>query len=47
MSRWRAIWLVARREIIERGRSRAFLIALGLTVVFILAGLKVFVPLTG
>ena len=39
MSRWRAIWLVARREIIERGRSRAFLISLGLTVVFILAGL--------
>ena len=28
MSRWRAVWLVARREILERGRSRAFLISL-------------------
>lgn len=39
MSRWRSIWLVARREIFERGRSRAFIISLGLTVAFILAGL--------
>jgi ABC-2 type transport system permease protein len=39
MSRWRSIWLVARREIIERGRSRAFMLSLGLTVVIILAGL--------
>jgi ABC-2 type transport system permease protein len=39
MSRWRSIWLVARREVIERGRSRAFIISLGLTVAFILAGL--------
>ena len=38
MSRWRAIWLVARREILERGRSRAFLVSLGLVVAFILAG---------
>jgi ABC-2 type transport system permease protein len=42
MSRWRSIWLVARREIIERGRSRAFLISLALTVAFILAG--IFLP---
>jgi ABC-2 type transport system permease protein len=42
MSRWRSIWLVARREIVERGRSRAFLISLALTVVFILAG--IFLP---
>jgi ABC-2 type transport system permease protein len=42
MSRWRAIWLVARREILERGRSRAFLLSLGLTVAFILAG--IFLP---
>ena len=42
MSRGRSIWLVARREIIERGRSRAFLISLGLTVVFILIG--IFLP---
>jgi ABC-2 type transport system permease protein len=39
MSRVRAIYLVARREILERGRSRAFLISLALTVVFLLAGI--------
>src|SRR4029453_3846615 len=42
MSRARAIYLVARREILERGRSRAFLISLALTVVFLLAG--IFLP---
>lgn len=42
MSTRRAIWLVARREILERGRSRAFLVSLGLAVAFILAG--VFLP---
>jgi ABC-2 type transport system permease protein len=42
MSRWRAVWLVARREILERGRSRAFILSLGLTVVLILAG--IFLP---
>ena len=42
MSRLRAIWLVAKREIIERGRSRGFLVSLGLTVAFILAG--IFLP---
>jgi ABC-2 type transport system permease protein len=41
MSRRRAIWLVARREILERGRSRAFLISLGLSVVIILAGVLI------
>jgi len=39
MSRARAIYLVARREILERGRSRAFLISLALTVVFLIAGI--------
>ena len=39
MSRWRSIWLVARREIIERGRSRAFLISLILTVAIIAGGI--------
>ena len=34
MSRARAIYLVAKREILERGRSRAFLISLALTVFF-------------
>jgi ABC-2 type transport system permease protein len=42
MSRWRAVYLVARREIVERGRSRAFLISLALTVVFLAAG--IFLP---
>ena len=42
MSRWRAVWLVARREILERGRSRAFLLSLALTVALILAG--IFLP---
>jgi ABC-2 type transport system permease protein len=42
MSRWRAVWLVARREILERGRSRAFIASLGLTVAIILAG--IFLP---
>ena len=42
MSRARAIYLVARREILERGRSRAFLISLVLTVVFLVAG--IFLP---
>jgi ABC-2 type transport system permease protein len=42
MSRLRAIRLVARREILERGRSRAFLLSLVLTVALILAG--VFLP---
>jgi ABC-2 type transport system permease protein len=38
MSRTRAIYLVARREVIERGRSRAFLIALVVTVGLLLLG---------
>ncbi|HEX5824122.1 MAG TPA: ABC transporter permease [Candidatus Limnocylindrales bacterium] len=39
MSRGRAIWLVARRELLERGRSRAFLFSLILSVGIIVAGL--------
>jgi ABC-2 type transport system permease protein len=42
MSRRRAIWLVARRELIERGRSRAFLFSLLLSVAIIVAG--IFLP---
>lgn len=38
MSRWRAIRLVALRELIERGRSRAFVISLITTVVLLAAG---------
>jgi ABC-2 type transport system permease protein len=39
MSPLRAIWLVARREMVERGRSRAFILGLILTQVFIVGGL--------
>jgi ABC-2 type transport system permease protein len=39
VSRRRAIWLVARRELLERGRSRAFLFSVILSVGIIVAGL--------
>jgi ABC-2 type transport system permease protein len=39
MSRARAIWLVARRELLERGRSRAFALSLAVSVILILAGI--------
>ncbi|HEY0443331.1 MAG TPA: ABC transporter permease [Candidatus Limnocylindrales bacterium] len=42
MTRRRAIYLVARREVRERGRSRAFLLSLVVTVALLLAG--VFLP---
>ncbi|MEO5939470.1 MAG: ABC transporter permease [Candidatus Limnocylindrales bacterium] len=42
MSRGRAIWLVARRELLERGRSRAFLFSLILSVAILVAG--IFLP---
>jgi ABC-2 type transport system permease protein len=42
MSRGRAIWLVARRELLERGRSRAFLFSVLLSVAIVLAG--IFLP---
>ena len=42
MSRRRAIWLVARRELLERGRSRAFLFSVLLSVAIVLAG--IFLP---
>jgi ABC-2 type transport system permease protein len=42
MSRRRAIWLVARRELLERGRSRAFLVSVLLSVGIIVAG--IFLP---
>jgi ABC-2 type transport system permease protein len=43
MSRTRAIYLVARRELVERGRSRAFLISLIASVSILLAG--VYLPM--
>jgi ABC-2 type transport system permease protein len=39
MSRTRAIWLVARRELLERGRSKGFLAGLVLTQVFVVGAL--------
>jgi ABC-2 type transport system permease protein len=35
MPRWRSIWLVARREILERGRSRGFLLSVGFTTLIV------------
>lgn len=42
MSRRRSIWLVARRELVERARSRAFVLSLLLTMALI--GIGVFLP---
>jgi ABC-2 type transport system permease protein len=39
MSRVRATWLVARRELLERGRSRGFLAGLILTEVFVIGSI--------
>ena len=39
MSRWRAIRLVAMREIIERGRSRGYVLSLAFTVFLLVVGL--------
>jgi len=36
MSRWRSIWLVARREILERGRSRGFILSVFLTTTLVI-----------
>ena len=47
MSSLRSIWLVARRELIERGRSRAFILGLILTQVFIVGGLLLQTTLAG
>jgi len=35
MPRWRSIWLVARREILERGRSRGFLLSVAFTTLIV------------
>lgn len=35
MPRWRSIWLVARREILERGRSRGFILSVGFTTLLV------------
>jgi ABC-2 type transport system permease protein len=41
MSRWRSVWLVARREILERGRSRGFLLGVLLTTALVVGSIVV------
>jgi ABC-2 type transport system permease protein len=36
MSRWRSIWLVAKREILERGRSRGFILSILFTTLLVI-----------
>ena len=36
MSRWRSIWLVAKREILERGRSRGFILSVLFTTLLVI-----------
>ena len=35
MPRWRSVWLVARREILERGRSRGFILSVTFTTLIV------------
>ena len=41
MSRWRSIWLVAKREILERGRSRGFILSVFFTTVLVVGSFVV------
>jgi ABC-2 type transport system permease protein len=41
MSRWRSVWLVARREILERGRSRGFILSVFLTTALVIGSFTV------
>ena len=41
MSRWRSIWLVARREILERGRSRGFILSVFFTTALVVGSFVV------
>jgi ABC-2 type transport system permease protein len=41
VTRRRAVWLVARRELLERGRSRAFILSVAISVAIILAAVLV------
>lgn len=36
MSRWRSVWLVAKREILERGRSRGFIFSVVFTTLLVI-----------
>ncbi|HUU61653.1 MAG TPA: hypothetical protein VMX37_04650, partial [Acidimicrobiia bacterium] len=39
MSFWSDVWLVASREIRERGRSRTFRVSAGLAIVLVVGGI--------
>ena len=41
MSRWRSVWLVAKREIIERGRSRGFIFSVVFTTLLVVGSFVV------
>ena len=41
MSRWRSVWLVARREILERGRSRGFVLSVLFTTLLVVGSFVV------
>ena len=41
MPRWRSIWLVARREILERGRSRGFILSVLFTTLIVVGSFVV------
>ena len=41
MSRWRSIWLVAKREILERGRSRGFVFSVAFTTLLVIGSFVV------
>jgi ABC-2 type transport system permease protein len=41
MSRWRSVWLVARREILERGRSRGFILSVFLTTALVIGSFTI------
>ena len=41
MSRWRSIWLVAKREILERGRSRGFIFSVLFTTLLVVGAFVV------
>jgi ABC-2 type transport system permease protein len=39
MPRWRSVWLVARREILERGRSRGFVLSVAFTTLIVIGSI--------
>ena len=41
MPRWRSVWLVARREILERGRSRGFILSVAFTTAIVIGSFLV------